>query len=151
MGRTKEEIRTGAIVFGQAAKTLGIISQAALKADGFIGKKILAQNVIPSIVLKAFSCELFIKSLIITNDIIRIHKLDELFFCLSDTDKNSIKNEVINKMASEEGQYVENDFNVDLEEVANAFVDWRYYYEDNRTIKIVFLDTLLDVLWNYAK
>lgn len=54
-------------------------------------------------------------------------------------------------MASEEGQYGENDFNVDLEEVANAFVDWRYYYEDNRTIKIVFLDTLLDVLWNYAK
>lgn len=93
MGRTKEEIRTGAIVFGQAAKTLGITSQDALKADDFIGKKILAQNVIPSIVLKAFSCELFIKSLIITNDIIRIHKLDELFFCLSDTDKNSIKNE----------------------------------------------------------
>ena len=62
MGRTKEEIKCGARVFGNAAITLGVIGEAALKADEFSGQKIIAQNIIPSIVLKAFSCELFLKS-----------------------------------------------------------------------------------------
>lgn len=151
MGKTKEEIKAGARVFGQAAHTLGLVSKAALKADDFKVKRIISQNLIPSIVLKAFSCELFMKSLIVTGDIKKIHKLDELFLCISDTDRNKIKNEVINKMSSEERQYIESDFDVDLKEVANAFVDWRYFFEDTRTIKLGFLDCLFDVLWEYTK
>lgn len=151
VGRTKKEIEAGARVFGQAAHTLGVVGQAALKADEFKGKEIIAQNIIPSIVLKAFSCELFMKSLALTGNIKKIHKLDDLFNCLSDADKEAIKSGVINKMISIIGQYAESDFSVDLGKVANAFVDWRYFYEDTRTIKIEFLNSLFDILWNYKK
>lgn len=151
MGRTKEEIEAGARVFGQAAHTLGVVGQAVLKADDFKGKEMIAQNIIPSIVLKAFSCELFMKSLVLSGDIKKIHKLDELFNCLSDTDKCAIKSEVVNKMNGTIRQYADGDFEVDLGKVANAFVDWRYFYEDTRTINIDFLNILFDTLWNYKK
>lgn len=151
MGRTKEEIEAGARVFGQAAHTLGVVGQAVLKADDFKGKEMIAQNIIPSIVLKAFSCELFMKSLVLSGDTKKIHKLDELFNCLSDTDKCAIKSEVVNKMNETIGQYADGDFVVDLGKVANAFVDWRYFYEDTRTINIDFLNILFDTLWNYKK
>ena len=49
------------------------------------------------------------------------------------------------------GQYADGDFGVDLGKVANAFVDWRYFYEDTRTINIDFLNILFDTLWNYKK
>lgn len=149
MERTKEEIEAGARVFGQAAHTLGVVGQAVLKADDFKGKEIIAQNIIPSIVLKAFSCELFLKSLVSTGDIKKIHKLDELFECLNPTDKESIKKSVVKKMVNTVKQYAKNDFDVDLSKVANAFVDWRYFYEDTRTINIEFLNSLFDVLWAY--
>ena len=149
MGRTKEEIEAGARVFGGAAHVLGVVGQAVLEADDFKGKEMIAQNIIPSIVLKAFSCELFMKSLVLSGDIKKIHKLDELFNCLSDTDKSAIKEEVVSKMNETIGQYVDSDFFVDLGKVANAFVDWRYFYEDTRTININFLDILFDTLWNH--
>lgn len=151
MGRTKEEIEAGARVFGQAAHTLGVIGQAVLEADEFKGKEIIAQNIIPSIVLKAFSCELFMKSLAVSENIKRIHKLDELFKILSDTDKCTIKTKVIDRMNDMIGQYTESNFLVDLGKVANAFVDWRYFYENTRTINIEFLNILFDTLWNYRK
>ena len=78
-------------------------------------------------------------------------KLDELFNCLSDTDKCAIKSEVVSKMNGTIGQYADGDFGVDLGKVANAFVDWRYFYEDTRTINIDFLNILFDTLWNYKK
>lgn len=151
MGKTKAEIEAGARVFGQAANTLGVVGQAVLKADDFKGKEMIAQNIIPSIVLKAFSCELFLKSLVISGDIKKIHKLDELFDCLSDADKDAIKAAVVNKMNGMIGQYAESNFIVDLGKVANAFVDWRYFYEDTRTINIKFLNVLFETLWNYKK
>ena len=151
MDRTKEEIAAGARVFGQAANTLGLIGQAALEAEEFDGKGLISQNIIPSIVLKAFSCELFMKSFALNGKAKKIHRLDELFNCLSNTDKKAIKNNVVSKMSSKIGSYSESDFDMDLVEVANAFVDWRYFYEDTRTINIDFLNNLFDFLWEYKK
>ncbi|NCF00613.1 hypothetical protein D1151_16145 [Emergencia sp. 1XD21-10] len=44
-------------MFGHAANTLGVVGEAALKADNFVGKQMISLNIIPAIVLKAFSCE----------------------------------------------------------------------------------------------
>lgn len=151
MGRTKEEIEAGARVFGQAANTLGVVGEAVLKADDFVGKQMIAQNIIPAIVLKAFSCELFMKSLVVTGNIKKIHKLDELFNNLSQNDKDVIKERVVNAMINKLGTYDENSFNTDLDNVANAFVDWRYFYENPRTINLDFLNSLFTVLWDYTK
>lgn len=151
MGRTKDEIAAGARVFGNAANTLGLVGEAALKADEFTGKGIISQNIIPSIVLKAFSCELFMKSLALNGNSKKIHKLDELFNCLSYTDQEAIKNNVVSKMSSKVEQYSASDFGVDLVKTANAFVDWRYFYEHTRTINIDFLNNLFDFLWEYKK
>lgn len=151
MGRTKEEIEAGARVFGQAANTLGVVGEAALKANDFAGKQMIAQNIIPAIVLKAFSCELFMKSLVVTGNIKKIHKLDELFNNLSQNDKDVIKERVLNAMINKLGSYDENSFYTDLGNVANAFVDWRYFYENPRTINLDFLNSLFTVLWDYTK
>lgn len=153
MGRTKEENKAGAKVFGQAAHTLGVIGQAALKADEFTGKQMIAQNIIPSIVLKAFSCELFFKSLIVAqqDDIKNIHKLDQLFAHINDTDKSTIKSLVISQLSITNQHYNEINFDTDLGKAANAFVDWRYFYEEPRSINIEFLDVLFDVLWKYRQ
>ena len=111
----------------------------------------IAQNIIPAIVLKAFSCELFMKSLVVTGNIKKIHKLDELFNNLSQNDKDVIKERVVNAMINKLGTYDENSFNTDLGNVANAFVDWRYFYENPRTINLDFLNSLFTVLWDYTK
>lgn len=146
MGRTKEEIKFGARVFGNAAITLGVIGEAALKADEFSGQKIIAQNIIPSIVLKAFSCELFLKSLVQPDAFINIHKLNELFALLSENEKSVIATKVIQKLSSDDSTYNQDKFNLDLIEVANAFIDWRYFYEEPRTINIAFFNALFEVL-----
>lgn len=151
MGRTKEEIKVGAHVFGQAANILNAVAEAALKADEFAGKKNLAQNIIPTIVLKAFSCELFLKSLVITGKIKKDHELDKLFNNLSQNDKDSIKERVVNAMKNSQGTYDENNFNTDLNNIANAFVDWRYFYENPKTINLDFLNNLFTVLCDYTK
>lgn len=148
MGKSKEEIRAGAKVFGQAANTLGVFGQAALKADDFMGKEIIAQNIIPSIVLKAFSCELFLKSLV-TDEVKKVHKLNELFEHLKESDRQAIKSSVISKLTIKIDGYDETNFEEDLADVANAFVDWRYFYEEPRSIKMEFLNVLFDVLWKY--
>ena len=149
MGKTKEEIEAGARIFGQAAHTLGIIGEAVLNAEPFTGREVIAQNIIPAIVLKAFSCELFIKSLAMSADIKKIHKLNELFHYLRPSDRAQIKSSVINIMAKNDEQYTEHNFSVDLDNVANAFVDWRYFYEDTKSINLHFLNALFDTLWNY--
>lgn len=148
MGKTKEEIRAGALVFGNAANTLGIIGEAVLKADNFYGKQLIAQNLIPSIVLKVFSCELFLKSLIPKRKLQNIHKLDELFNLLNRDNKKYIVDNVITTLSAIKNQYDESDFEADLNDTANAFVDWRYFYEKSPSINILFLNTLFNVLRN---
>ena len=143
-------IEDGARIFGQAANTLGVLAKAALKADEFTGKEIISQNIIPSIVLKAFSSELFLKSIVYANDIPKIHKLDDLFELIGNRNKKDIQDSIIKKMQHFSKQYNENNFSTDLSEVANAFIDWRYFFEGTRSININFLDSLFYTLWEHS-
>lgn len=147
LSRTKDEIRTGAQVFGTAAIILSNVAETALKTDNQIEKQTMAQNIIPCIVLKAFSCELYLKFLSQNNSIKNVHKLDELYDNLSENDRNTIKKSVMVQL----GECDETLFRTGLNNITNAFVDWRYFYENPRSINLEFLNCLFNALLELCK
>lgn len=145
----KQDFKSGGLVFAQASNTLSVVANAALKADDFVGKQLIALNLVPAIVLKSFACELFLKGLAV-NNVLKEHRLDILFNNISFEDKNYIIKSVCNNIKNNtNSEYDTNQFNDDLQNIANAFVDWRYFFESKRTIKILFLDALFEVLRQY--
>ena len=82
----------------------------------------------PGIINSAFACEVFMKAILAFGDIKvpKTHKLGELYEALSDGLKDWIKQVV-------SGGYRDmwtNVWGIDyLDEVSNAFVEWRYNYE----------------------
>jgi hypothetical protein len=91
--------------------------------------------VAPAIVCAAFSTELGFKTLIMqAGGNARGHKLDELFNQLPKPSRNSIVAEL---------RLNEDDFREALRNVSNAFVEWRYVYEQDRIqIDLGFLQRL---------
>lgn len=80
----------------------------------------------PVIVNYAFACEVYLKVLIYySGEIIGGHKLADLFEKLPENEKKAVRQKVIMKC----GQW--NDaFGAPLiEQISDAFVDWRYSYE----------------------
>ena len=79
--------------------------------------------IIASIVNKALACELFLKSIIIMN----IKEIPQ---------GHSIKKLIIEANISDELKYRLNNynFNVEMEGVDSAFIEWRYTYERNEMI-----------------
>ena len=151
MEKEQIKIRRGADTFANSAIILEKFTKAGINGDNFPNghQEIMVQNFIPEIVLKAFSCELFLKSLIKNDNIKKIHKLDELFECLNKDDKDTIRESII-QFKSQKDSYTNDNFNSDLERVANAFVDWRYFYEKPRSINIEFLNVLFIILREYT-
>ncbi|MBR2408739.1 MAG: hypothetical protein IKB07_07250 [Lachnospiraceae bacterium] len=111
--------------------------------DGFyVGDKILddelmkylfPKEVVTATVNCAFSCELYIKSMLNEGNVVRGHKLEDLFNQLDDKWKGVI----IRLM-----EYEEIVFCHFLKQSSNAFEKWRYIYEreeDERRIYFVFL------------
>lgn len=83
--------------------------------------------VTPATVNAAFACELFLKLLLNLNQIEynRVHKLKDLFDVLPDNIRENIKTATIEKY----GQW-KNSWNIEiLDNISNAFNDWRYNYE----------------------
>lgn len=101
---------------------------------------------IPSIVNMAFSCELYLKSLLSDgNSEARGHDLYELFSRLPECLKSSVLN----------SQYFmgDNKFYDKLCENRAVFLNWRYAYESGKekTVDIMFLEKFALVLHDLAK
>lgn len=153
MEKIQDKIKMDANVFASSAIILDKIANAGIYNDNFtqLNKVVIAHTIIPAIVLKAFSCELYMKSLITNSNIKKIHKLDELFMCLNKEDKDNIQ-EIIICVLSKNNFYNIDAFNEDLKKVANAFVDWRYFYENPEiNINLEFLNVLFETLGMYVR
>lgn len=91
------------------------------------GRLCLSVVNIPAIVNAAFSCELYFKSIIGSKA--KGHALRELFDQL-DVDAQNYLREPINKEFAKNNLF---DFDVCLDHISNAFVEWRYIYEESHT------------------
>ena len=154
MGKTYDDIRLGAVTFANAAHTLDIICKAGVEyKENKIGEKLFSQHVIPQITLMAFSCELALKSLMSKNkkSFKSIHNLSKLYKLIANNDKFHISRRVIEKMKNYNSDYDNQCFLDNLEETANTFVDWRYFYEKPVKVVYPFLKSLFDVLIDYVK
>ena len=107
--------------------------------------------IVPAIVNVAFSCELFLKSML--KDGTKGHLLSELFKEIPDSLREFIKD----RMIINGGLKAEAVFDKRLENISNAFAEWRYFYEDSHdgmTLDYEFLNFFalamknLDVLYN---
>lgn len=81
---------------------------------------------IPAIVNAAFSCELYFKSMLENP---RGHKLKELFEQLDRETKLQLRNE-FNANFTKHPVY---NFDIFLNDISNAFVEWRYVFEEPHT------------------
>lgn len=90
---------------------------------------------VPSVTNRAFSIELYLKEILTSDGVLKKgHKLDQLFNALSHERKTQIIEAT--GLDSEE-------FQRDLINISNAFVEWRYLYEkDDIKIAWVFLQKL---------
>lgn len=103
----------------------------------------------PMIMTGAFACEIYLKILLTKQNISyeRKHSLEDLYNLLNDKSKDDIKTAFL-----EEG--FDENFDKGLEEISNAFVKWRYFYELNprngfEVISVRFLKLFLYILEKY--
>ena len=90
---------------------------------------------VPSVVNGAFACELYLKGLLMLQgytleDLKKLptpqqHNLSDLYGFLLESTKEYLENSVIDKITCSK-----NEFSSYLSDIATAFVDWRYGYED---------------------
>lgn len=85
----------------------------------------------PAIVNAAFSCEVFLKLLLQHEgkDIHKIHKLNDLYAKLSEDIQMELKEKTILRY----GKWSDIWGRPYLEQISNAFVEWRYSYEHDWT------------------
>ena len=107
---------------------------------------------IPDIIICAFTCELYLKSILYKEQISfeRVHNLDELFYLLKKETQDFIEEETINGLR----HYAPNrkyDFKISLKDNGNAFVQTRYFYEKNLSIDYLFLNVFVKVLEHTSK
>lgn len=96
-------------------------------ADLCYNMQIKSLCITPVIVNANFACEIFLKLLLRQNQIEynRVHKLKDLFDILPDNIRENIKTTTIEKY----GQW-KNIWNIELlDNISNAFYEWRYNYE----------------------
>ena len=111
----------------------------SLTEDGNIIDKM---SVLPAIVNTAFACELYLKSLLKNTT---GHKLEDLFNAQDDIVKQFVKETIIKNNLS----YTDTLFEEKLKNISNSFVNWRYFYETDKsgnTIDIDFLKTFANAL-----
>jgi len=101
--------------------------------------------VVPAVVNLAFSIELYLKFLLVKNNIsARSHDLSELFNNLDSITQQKIINST---------SYDENEFKSLLSKHKKAFIEWRYLHEVNTEIEaiLVFMKKLSNCLEDIAK
>jgi hypothetical protein len=109
-------------------------------------KTVTGCNPTPAVVNSAFACEVYLKALLKYYDIPvkKEHRLKELYELLPEKAREWIKLTVTNYY----GQWSDWLGRELLENISNAFTDWRYSYESDRLMSIYhgFLTTFRDTL-----
>ena len=146
--------QSGANPFISAAKILSataVVGSQQLKGEK--ASQFWLSTMIPVIVMKAFSCELMLKTLIAHEGLKmgKNHKLDELFDKLPASIQAIIQAPIIAKMKIRTTSYDETSFLEDLKASSTLFVDWRYFFEEatsgkEKTVNLAFLDVLFTEL-----
>lgn len=140
-GKELPELNSNILIEAEAFYRIGVVAfkemEDAIKEDGEFLQKI---KIFPAIVNTALACELYLKNLLFEKEgyIKKEHRLNELFNKLDDTVKRIIKETII----SSKEAYTSESFDMDLINISNAFVDWRYYYEPEKTGKPLNLEFL---------
>ena len=100
----------------------------------------------PFVVNLAFSCELFLKSIMIfrsnTNEFIAGHPLDDLFTALPVNDQNAIRALFALKCSD--------DLDILLKSHRDAFENWRYAFEKPVTARVSSLIKLTECMDEYS-
>ena len=88
---------------------------------------------VPAVVYFAFSCEIFLKTLLLCHNISfkKIHNLEDLYKKLPDEIKGKIEQNIYNCYDVTEKYILDTET---LGEISNAFQEWRYLYEKNESI-----------------
>ena len=100
--------------------------------------EVIRQRVVPEAVNLAFSCEIFLKTLLFFNDVKykRKHKLEDLFNELPQKYKTEIENRCLLEYGALHDSF---GFSL-LSNISDAFEKWRYCYEyNNLQLRIGFL------------
>lgn len=150
---TYEKLKNDACVMVTASKTLEAVAVIGLNTceDETMGA-FLAHMMVPALVLRAFSCELILNSLIVKakKDAGSSHKLNDLYHEVDALTQNAIADAVIRKMQLYNANYEMPDFLTDLDNVAQLFAEWRHFYENPRALNSTFLDVFFNELVKYT-
>lgn len=107
---------------------------------------------IPDIILCAFTCELYIKSILFKEKIKfkRVHNLDDLFYLLDKETQEFIGEETI-KGLKHYAPELEYNFKEKLKNNGDAFAQARYFYENGLSVDYLFLNVFVKVLEHTSK
>lgn len=125
------------------------LANAKLPVQGNIAQAQALCN-IPATTLAAFSCELFMKSMLYTEDanVIKLHDLSKLFKKLKPEAQKQIQENTCLKYEALLNQQI--DFYKELDVCANLFVTSRYCYEQGVSVNMIFVGCILQALFEYA-
>lgn len=107
---------------------------------------------IPDIMLCAFTCELYLKSILVKNEIPfgRTHELDKLFYILDQETQALIEKETIKELKCFDPD-CEYNFREILINNGNAFIEVRYFYENGFSINYSFLVAFTNALGRVSR
>lgn len=116
------------------------------------GNKDIMMMTIPDIIICAFTCELYLKAMLYKENIKfgHTHKLNDLFYLLDKDTQQFIEEDTITGLK----HYAPNEnysFKDSIEKNGNAFIETRYFYENDLSIDYLFLRVLVIVLENVSK
>ena len=150
---TYKKINNDACVMVIASKTLELLAVMGLnECENEKMGDFLAHVMLPALVLRTFSCELILKSLVAKTHGTygNSHKLIDLYRMVDESTKDMIANGVIGKMQKHNTDYGTTAFLADLEVLTDFSMDWRYLYENPRSLNTAFLKHLFNELVKYT-
>lgn len=122
-------------------KLIGVSNKSAKEAS------LDAALFVAIVVNGALACELYLKSLL--SDETRTHKLDKIYGLLEISEQEEIKKRTIANMreCTNEGNWGDEQFYINLSSVSNAFVKWRYFYEGGaKTASLEFIKAFMSAI-----
>ena len=136
-------------VFNGSTKILDAVSDGLSKQKSKDAIDISLHTLIPSIVLKAFACEMYLKTYIANQGgtVPKTHDLYELFRNINKVTRAKISKLLIQMcLQSVDPEYNLDKLDNDIKKISLAFEEWRYFYEKSNTIDIQFLNIFLKAL-----
>lgn len=139
-----KNLLAGIQIFDTSYRTLNSLLQEGAKSQN---KKLMSQF-IPSVILLSFVIELELKYLSYKETGVQAngHDIYKLFQKLPSITKNAIRNKIIIELDVNESEFEEK-----IKRDKDTFVNWRYFFEGDRSADYRFLQSLHRNLWNEIK